>query len=103
MTINKPEDLRPGDRVGFPGFRDQDSARVKGEPLVRMATFTRMPPCRYECYEFLFDKGYIEHWGRFELTYALNGLEAPRVYAPGDLPLEAHVIELMNGRDHGRG
>lgn len=73
----RPEDFRIGDRVAFPGFRDQDSARVKGEPISRLATFTRKPPCKCEVYEFQFDKGYTEHWSRGQLMDVLNSADAP--------------------------
>lgn len=99
--MRKPEDLKPGERVRFRGFRDMDAARVKGEVPIRTATFVRRLSYKRDLYEFRFDAGYTEHWREVNLLYALNGIDIPSTYAPGDTTPEKHVMELLTGSRQG--
>ncbi len=89
--MKTPDDLLPGDRVTFTGFRDftKDPDR-----FCRSATFTRRLRCGYE---FRFDAGYTETWSRQNLMYALNDIPVA-----GNVPIrfrsvKEHVEALMHG------
>lgn len=89
-----PEHLKPGDRVSIYGFRDLTMGERTGGTYMRRGRFTRMVPCRAEVYEIKFDAGYIEHWDRRGLIYALNNHSTPTSYAPYDGTPEQHVLYL---------
>lgn len=100
--MRKPEDLRPGDLVFFPGFRDLALGQSTGDIYQRPARFTRKLTYHRELYEIKFDAGYVEHWNRRGLVYALNNHSTPTSYAPYDGTPEQHVLYLerkKNGRD----
>lgn len=94
-----PRDLRPGDRVYVYGFMGTKPTKSKGGAPTRAATYIRHLRCGYE---LRFDAGYTEHWREVSLLYALNGIDIPSTYAPGDTTPEKHVMELLTGsRQHG--
>ena len=96
-----PENLKPGERVYIYGFRDLTMGERTGGTYMRRGRFIRRVPCRAELYEIKFDAGYVEHWNRQGLVYALNNHSTPTSYAPYDGTPEQHVLYLERKR-HGR-
>ena len=100
--MHMPEDLRPGDRVFFPGFRDLALGQSTGDIYQRPARFVRKLTYRRELYEFKFDHGgYVEHWDRISTLYALNGIVTPTTYCPRDCTPEQYVNVVKTGRRGG--
>ena len=93
----RPTDLRPGDNIMIKGLRDDrrsKSSQLKDRQIIRKATFIRCLPCGYE---LRFEHGYTEHWCYRNLLYALNGLDVPTVYAPGDMEPEKYIHYMKTG------
>ena len=100
-----PENLTPGEKVYFTGFRDIALGMATGNVYMRSARFIRVIDYHRTLYEFKFDHGgYIEHWDRFGLLYALNGHAVPTSYGQHDWSPERHVMYLNHKKEkrHGR-
>lgn len=89
--MRTPDDLTPGERVQFTGFRDYVKDKYK---FNRSATFIRRLPCGYE---FKFDAGYVEHWNYANLIYVLNNVPMFDAVPICHKTLEAHVKALSHG------